>query len=111
MVKKKHQESAIQSFIKSEVYKAFNKHPNRTFNYKQLLRIVKPELSVFAESQSGADIETLNENLKTDILFILAELQEKGELLEVDYGKFKLKPTHAYMEGIIDITSGGAAYI
>ena len=113
MSRKKKQEDALHSFLVSEVYKALNKHPNQSFNYKQLARNIKPEYSAFARSHSSIEIkpDELNGSLKKEVQFILAELVDRGEVLEVEYGKFKLKPKHAYMEGIIDITAGGAAYI
>ena len=111
MGNKNKSEDVTHRFLMGELYKAFNRHPNRSFNYKQLIRLVKDELSVFAESNPELNIDLVNENLKKEILFILAELQDKGDVLEVENGKYKLKPKHAYMEGVIDITSGGAAYI
>jgi len=111
MGKKNKTGDATHTFLVGEIYKAFNKHPNRSFNYKQLIRLVKESLSSFAESHGEIDIAELNENLKTDVLFIIAELQDKGDVIDVEYGKFKLKPKHAYMEGVIDITGSGAAYI
>jgi ribonuclease R len=111
MGKKNKKDDPAHAFLVGELYKAFNKHPNRSFNYKQLVRQVKEELEGFASSHEGVNISHLSENLKTDVLFILAEMQDKGDVIEVEYGKYKLKPKHAYMEGIIDITSGGAAYI
>ena len=111
MSKKKIQDDLVNIFLVSEVYKTFNRHPNKTFNYKQLLRLIKSELPVFADLNPDIDMTALDGNLNKEILFILAELQDKGDLLEVENGKFKLKPKHAYMEGVIDITSGGAAYI
>ncbi len=111
MSKKNKQDDLLKVFLVGEVYKAFNKHPNKTFNYKQLIRLIKSELPVFAEANPDINIDGLSDGLKKEILFILAELLDKGDLLEVEVGKFKLKPKHSYMEGIIDITSGGAAYI
>ena len=32
-------------------------------------------------------------------------------MIEVERGKFKLKPKHSYLEGIIDITASGAAFL
>ena len=111
MSKKNKQDDLLKVFLVGEVYKAFNKHPNKTFNYKQLIRLIKSELPVFGEANPDINIEWLSDGLKKEILFILAELHDKGDLLEVETGAFKLKPKHSYMEGIIDITSGGAAYI
>ncbi len=111
MSKKNKQDDLVKTFLVGEVYKAFNKHPNKTFNYKQLLRLINSELPNFAEANPEINTAGVEKDLKKEVLFILAELQDKGDVLEVDTGKFKLKPKHAYMEGIIDITSGGAAYI
>ena len=113
MSKKKQQIDAMKVFLLGELFKAFNKHPNRSFNYKQLARLIRSEFVDIAETiqDAGFNAEELSENIKTDLQFILAELVDKGEVLEVEYGKFKLKPKHAYMEGVIDITSGGAAFI
>ncbi len=115
MSKKKQRsiEDAFRSFLLSELYKSFNKYPNSSFNYKQLTRNVKLALPLFTKTNPEYEFnpETLNSDLKKDILFLLAELIDKGELLEVERGKFKLKPKHAYLEGTIDITSSGAAYL
>ena len=102
-----------RTFLLAEIFKSFNRHPNTLYNYKQLSRIIKPAFSEFLRQTKGADatIEDLNGELKKEILFILAELQDKGDVIETELGKFQLKPKHSYLEGIIEITSGGAAYI
>ena len=113
MSKKKKPEGATRNYLIGEVYKTLNQHPNKTFNYKQLARALTNEYVVFVNDHPELNLsaEKLDGELKTEILFILNEMHDKGEVLEVEYGKFKLKPKHAYMEGNIDITSGGAAYI
>lgn len=111
--KKNKQEDPIGHFILSEIYKLFQKHPNRSFNHKQIARQIRPALSDFVQGFPGAQIEAdeLQDTSKAIIQRCLAELTAKEELIEVERGKYKLKPKHAYMEGIIDITSGGAAYL
>ena len=111
--KNKEEENPIRSFLLSELFKNFNRHPNTPYNYKQLARIVKPTFVDFLRGQSGPDVhlEDLNEGLKKEITFILAELLDKGDVIELEKGKFQLKPKHSYMEGNIDITSTGAAYL
>ncbi len=113
MSKKKKQDGAARNYLVGEVYKTLNQHPNKTFNYKQLARALTNDFATFVEEHAELNlkVENLDGELKTEILFILNEMHDKGEVIEVDYGKFKLKPKHAYMEGNIDITSGGAAYI
>jgi ribonuclease R len=110
---KKKKEDAEHHLLVKEIYKIFNKHPNKTFNHKQLLRLLLSELEVYKESGTEFGIlpNAQNGDLKKEIIFILAEMQDKGDVLEMDFGKFKLKPKHSYIEGTIDITSGGAAYL
>ena len=69
MSKKKKEDDALRAFLISEVYKAFNKHPNRTFNYKQLVRTIKLEVEGFVAKHPDAiiDIEKLNGGLKKEI--------------------------------------------
>ena len=86
MSKKNKQDDLLKVFLVGEVYKAFNKHPNKTFNYKQLIRLIKSELPVFAEANPDINIDGLSDGLKKEILFILAELLDKGDLLEVEVG-------------------------
>ena len=52
MSKKNKQDDLLKVFLVGEVYKAFNKHPNKTFNYKQLIRLIKSELPVFVEQKA-----------------------------------------------------------
>ncbi len=110
---KKKEDDPSRSLLLAELFKTFNRHPNTLYNYKQLARIIKPAYSEFLTNsgEQPANTEDLDGGLRKEILFILAELQDKGDVIETEKGKFQLKPKHAYLEGVIDITSGGAAYI
>lgn len=108
---KKKEDDPAKSFLLAELFKNFNRHPNTLYNYKQLTRLIKPAYLEFLSQSKGAPIEDADSELRKEILFILAELQDKGDVIETERGKFQLKPKHAYLEGTIDITSGGAAYI
>ena len=111
---KKKEDDPSRSFLLAELFKTFNRHPNTLYNYKQLARMIKPAYSDFLSGQAKGSEETIEDpegGLRKEILFLLAELQDKGDVIETERGKFQLKPKHAYLEGIIDITSSGAAYI
>ncbi len=110
---KKKEEGPVKVYLLAEIYKTFNGHPNRLFNYKQILTTIQPGFISFLEQhpESGIGAEDVYDFLKKEITFLMVELVEKGDLIEADRGKYKLKPKHAYLEGIIDITSGGAAYL
>ncbi len=73
----------------------FTNYPNGTFNYKQIAKQLK--IREFSVKQ-----------LLNDVLY---ELEDKGSLVEVERGKFKLKAAKLYIEGIVDMTSTGNAYI
>lgn len=114
MSKKKPQEAnPFTQFIQTEVYKAFNRFPNKSYNHKQLSKMIKPMFNHFVEEQLGSatHIEDLNQELKSEIIFLLDKLKHKGEVIETSHGSYKLKPKHAYMQGVIEITSTGAAYL
>lgn len=103
----------IRAFIQTEVYKAFQKHPNRNFNHKQLGKQIKPVFFNFLTTvlDGAPEPADINQELKKEIAILLEKLKEKEEVIEVSRGSFKLKPKHSYQEGIIEITSSGAAYL
>jgi ribonuclease R len=109
--KKRKNENALEGLVLSEVFRIFNLHPFKNFNYKQIFKLIRPTLFQKAKEDNGINQDDLNSELKKSVQFILAEMLDKGELLEVSPGKFKLKPKYAYMEGIIDFTASGAAYL
>lgn len=112
--KKRKDENPVEHFILSELYKAFNQHPNRSFNHKQLARHLREPYFDFIDRLPASpeqNREELGEELRNEIIRLLGDLAFKGELIEVERGKFKLKPKHSYLEGIIDITASGAAFL
>jgi ribonuclease R len=114
MSKKKSQdEKSTKAFVMGELYKYFNQHPNKTFNHKQLAKLIKPNYIDFLSERKGLPIadEGIKSILKKEIISVMEELAAKGDLIETNRGQYKLKPKHAYMEGIIDITPQGAAYL
>jgi ribonuclease R len=111
--RKRKDENPFRSFLAGELYKIFNKHPNKTFNHKQLSKLVKPAAIDYIKKQvpDYAFLEEIHEELRDGIVAMLGELHAKGDLLETDRGTYKMKPQHAYMEGIIDIKPSGIAYL
>jgi ribonuclease R len=111
--KKSAEERTTKDFVVGELYKVFNQHSNQTFNHKQLAKQLKSAYIEFL--QAGTDEEVIDEGLKSilkkEIISLLEEMTIKGDLIETNRGQYKLKPTHAYMEGFIDITPQGAAYL
>lgn len=106
-------DSGLGNLISNDVFRVFDKNPYKNFNYKQVLKLIRPGLVLQAKENLGDAFqqEEFLSSLKRSILSVLDQLLKKGELLEVSPGKYKLKPRHAHMEGIIDITSSGAAYL
>src|SRR4051812_46445520 len=111
--KKSSNQQTTKAFVMGEFFKIFNEHSNQSFNHKQLAKHLKPAYIDFLQAQSDEEIvdEGLKSVLKKEIILVLEELAAKGDLIEVNRGQYKLKPTHAYMEGFIDITPQGAAYL
>ncbi len=111
--KKRKEENQFMSFLAGELYKIFNQHPNRTFNHKQLGKQTKPQVVEYMRKQNPdyVSVGDLYDELKEATISLLNEMVAKGDLIETELGKFKMKPKHAYLEGIIDIKATGAAYL
>lgn len=81
--------------MRQKVIALFERNANRTFNYKQIA------------SRLGLVPSEVRFNLEA----LLKELSEKGDLIAVERGKYKLKFRANHVEGIVDMTSSGNAYI
>ncbi len=99
MTKKKNKKQRKSGSFKNELLQniitVFDKNPTTTFNYKQL-------------SNAFGLKDISNKKL---IGFILDELVHQGKLYEVQRGKYKLKSAASFIEGRVDMTARGAAYI
>ncbi len=94
--KKTNKKKTKKSDLQSQVKNFFSKNPQKTYNYKQ----VSAALGV--TKKSG--------RLQVEVL--LFELSEQNYLNEVSTGRFKMKMMPGtYLEGIVDMTAKGAAYI
>ena len=102
---------SIRNFLRAELLNVFQRSPNRNFNYKQLGKQVKPAWLEFMAARGQDDVSELHQQLKQEISAILEEMRQKEEVIEAVRGSYKLKPSHSYQEGVIDITSSGAAYL
>lgn len=81
--------------ITKGIFSVLEQHENRSFNYKQIagkLRIT----------------DTAGRNL---LIKKLGQLRKRGEIEEVERGKYKAIPNRNYFKGIVDITVRGNAYI
>jgi len=94
--------------IKLLLKEIFSKHPTRNFNYKQVLRLLAQEHPVLYTKTFFDDDRNANRTMLNDLMY---ELVIDGDLLEVDRGKFKAVPVQQFIEGIIDITTTGVAYV
>ncbi len=95
MADKKTKAPALQAALEGVLIDIFRKNPSKTFNYKQVAHALhlhkKNDRKIIADS--------------------LEALMISGKIIDVDRGKYKLKPVHSFVEGIIDFTSRGAAYL
>ena len=110
--KSNNNEETLARFVNTAVYALFDQHPNRSFNHKQVSKQIKEKFRDFLIERGGAhDEDDVYELLKNAVVNSLHHHSLNEDLIEVSKGKFKLKPKHAYLEGNIEITSGGAAYL
>lgn len=95
MPKKKKRRKVTKQSLQSQTLKILRKHPKKSFNYKQLSK------------QIGLG----DESSKLLVQVVLNELEENEKIISVSRGKYKLKSQSSIVEGIVDITSSGNAYI
>lgn len=78
-----------------QVEAVFRKFPTRKFNYKQIAGQmgVKPAM------------------VKAKIEMALSDLERSGTILMVDRGRYKLKYTAVFTEGVVDMAANGNAYV
>ena len=83
------------NFLKRAVLDVFENKLSTVYNYKQ----IAAKLNVNTTAERKKIAETMHE-LKLD-----------GLLVEIDAGKYKLKTVKSYVEGVIDMTYSGSAYL
>ncbi len=93
--KKKRRSSNKISNLTNTILSILKKERNKTFNYKQI-----------ASTLGLNDASSRNQIIKT-----LQQLKAKGDIEEVDRGKFKAIVNTEYHTGILDITSKGSGYV
>lgn len=95
MPKKKKRRKVTKQSLQSQTLNILRKHPKKSFNYKQLSK------------QIGLG----DESSKLLVQVVLNELEENEKIISVSRGKYKLKSQSSIVEGIVDITSSGNAYV
>lgn len=107
MVKNKNNFSP--QLLSKHILEVFKKQPYKTFNHKQVLK------QLLSEHGAGINAFILEDNNAAEtrkvIIAAIEELVFSGEVIETDYGKYKLLPQENFVEGKIDVTSSGAAYL
>ncbi|MEQ9065027.1 MAG: ribonuclease R [Vicingaceae bacterium] len=81
--------------IRRRIIEAFQDSPNQLLNYKRISK----KLNIKKEA------------IKKLVHVIMEELGESGELVQVDRGNFRLNFEQTIVEGRIDMTNRGAAYL
>ena len=83
-----------RSLIK-EIMKFFRLNPRKTFNYRQVSK----------------EIGIKDESVKQLVVAILHELHEQDRLILINRGKYRYKKIAVTIEGIVNITTKGHAYV
>ena len=93
--KSKNQKGSFKYDLLQQVVNIFDKNPTLSFNYKQL-------------SKAFGFKDISNKRL---LGIVLDELVSQGKLYETQRGKYKIKSADSFIEGRVDMTAKGAAYI
>ncbi len=93
--KNKHLPDARKSDLALQILTLFQQNGRKAFNCKQLA------------TKLGINNKEGNHKVETYLRILL----EKGELEEVQRGKFRLKSRGGYITGVVELTSYGSAYV
>lgn len=93
--KKNSSSGSFKANLIQQIISIFDKNPTQTFNYKQI-------------SQAFGFSDVSNKKLVT---IVLEELASQGKLREIKRGSFKLNSPKTLIEGTVDMTARGAAYV
>ena len=75
--------------------RVFRLSPKKTFNYRQICK----------------EIGIKDDSVKQLVIAILHELHEQDRLVFIDRGKYSYKKTTITIEGVVDVTTKGHAYV
>lgn len=92
---KKKQPGFNKKMLTSSILDIFTANPTRTYNYKQLAKI----------------LEVKDDGTRRMIVEVCYELADIGNLTQDEPGLFRIKPGGGMVEGIVDMTASGAAFI
>lgn len=81
--------------IRNQILNIFSKASNQIFNYKQISR----------------RLDITDPAARKLINTVLRELEHDGHLQEVERGRYRLKVKGGYIEGIIQMTRSGSAFV
>jgi ribonuclease R len=93
--KNKRKSGSFKHDLLQQIVAIFDKNPTQSFNYKQL-------------SKAFGYKDISNKRL---IGIVLDELVHQGKLYETKRGQYRLKSSENFIEGTVDMTARGAAYI
>ncbi len=93
--KKKKRNGSFKHDLLQQIISVFDQNPTKAFNYKQI-------------SKAFGFKDISNKKL---VVTILDDLVEQGKLYETQRGRYRLKASDNFIEGRVDMTSRGAAYI
>lgn len=92
---KKEKSGNFKQTLEQQIISIFNQNPTTALNYKRI-----------SKALGIKDISN-----KKLISIILDELVEQGRLFEPQRGSFKLKASSNFIEGKVDMTQSGSAYV
>ncbi len=97
------------ALLKKVVLDVFREHPYKAYNYKQVMK--KLNQSPFAEEAEPLLMLFSEDQLRISMMQLLEGLAASEELEETDRGKYRLWPQSHFVEGRIDVTTNGNAYV
>src|SRR5258706_4983744 len=99
--------------IAGELLEIFTNNPGRNYNPRQLAKMLRKD----AVKEEGKETiksryeDHFNKLMRQAVASVIDKLVKEEKIIEAEPYRYKLKPVHAFMEGILDVTQSGAAFL
>lgn len=97
------------ALLKKLLLEIFKEHPYKAYNYKQVIKKLQQE--PYYENAKVVMVLLDEKQLRAVTIATMESMALNEELQEVDRGKYKLWPISHFIEGRIDVTANGNAYV
>ena len=99
--------------ISAALLEIFSSNPGRNYNPRQLAKMLRKDVvkSEGKETIKSRYEDHFNKMMREAVASVIDKLVAEEKIIESEPYRYKLKPVHAFIEGVLDVTQSGAAFL